>query len=101
MIPTEKGGFSILSSAAVEIESEWTARKREQAAGKLCAGGGSAPLKPKEGLNGPQAATILRSGRDIEGMAYASLLVQDLHCLPGLRFHAAVLGGDCLPSLLV
>jgi putative transposase len=38
----------------VEIESEWTARKRERAAGKLCPGG-AAPLKPKDGLNGPPA----------------------------------------------
>jgi putative transposase len=36
----------------VEIESEWTARKRERAAGRLCPGR-TAPLKPKPGLNGP------------------------------------------------
>lgn len=36
----------------VEIESEWTARKRERAAGRLCAVS-NYPLKPKAGLNGP------------------------------------------------
>jgi len=39
----------------VEIESEWTARKRERAAGKTLSSGRTAPLKPKPGLNGPRA----------------------------------------------
>ena len=39
----------------VEIESEWTARKRERAAGKLCRGNSTSPLKPKEGLSGAPA----------------------------------------------
>jgi hypothetical protein len=42
----------------VEIESEWTARKRERAAGGIASGGGSAPLKPKDGLNGPPVGLI-------------------------------------------
>lgn len=36
----------------VEIESEWTARRRERAAGSLSPSGGTTPLKPKPGLNG-------------------------------------------------
>ena len=38
----------------VEIESEWTARKRERAQGKLCSAVELPPLKPKRGLNGPR-----------------------------------------------
>jgi putative transposase len=40
----------------VEIESEWTARKRERAAGRLFA---AVELKPKPGLNGPPARVPL------------------------------------------
>jgi len=39
----------------VEIESEWTARKREREAGRTLSRRGTAPLKPKSGLNGPPA----------------------------------------------
>jgi putative transposase len=37
----------------VVIESEWTARKRERAAGTLCSAVELPPLKPKSGLSGP------------------------------------------------
>ena len=37
----------------IEIESEWTARKRERAAGSLGPAVGAAPLKPKPGLRRP------------------------------------------------
>ena len=37
----------------VEIEPEWTARKRERTAGGLLSSYRTAPLKPKPGLNGP------------------------------------------------
>jgi hypothetical protein len=37
----------------VEIGSEWTARKHERPAGKLCPAVEPAPLKPKPGLSGP------------------------------------------------
>ena len=37
----------------VEIESEWTARKRERAAGRLAQAVELPPLKPKPGLSGP------------------------------------------------
>jgi len=48
----------------VEIESEWTARKRERAAGKFVSSCGTAPLKPKEGLSGPHGPVrILRIWR--------------------------------------
>jgi hypothetical protein len=39
----------------VEIESEWTARKRERAAGTLCPAVELPHSKPKPGLNGPPA----------------------------------------------
>src|ERR1700677_4538702 len=39
-------------AGTVEIECEWTARKRERAAGRL-GPGAKPPLKPKNGLNGP------------------------------------------------
>ena len=37
----------------VEIESEWTARKRERAGGNTLSSRRTAPLKPKSGLSGP------------------------------------------------
>src|SRR2546421_1441914 len=37
----------------VEIESEWTARKRERAAGRLCSAVELRPPKPRAGLNWP------------------------------------------------
>jgi len=41
----------------VEIESEWTARKRERAAGRLCPSVELPPLKPTSGLSGHPALT--------------------------------------------
>ena len=39
----------------VAIESEWTARRRERSASRLCPSVDLPPLKPTEGLNGPLA----------------------------------------------
>jgi len=38
------------------MESEWIARRREGAAGRLCPPSRTAPLKPTPGLSGPPAA---------------------------------------------
>src|SRR5580704_302166 len=42
----------------VEIESEWTARKRERATGRLCPVVELPHSSPKEGLNGPPVPSI-------------------------------------------
>ena len=47
----------------VEIESEWTARKRERG-GKTLSSGRTAPLKPKPGLSGPPVQRIERPKRN-------------------------------------
>jgi REP element-mobilizing transposase RayT len=44
--------YSTGCKSRVEIESEWTARERERAEGKLCPAI-EPPLKPKDGLSGP------------------------------------------------
>ena len=44
----------------VEIESERTARKRERAVEKFVSGGGTAPLKPKDGLSGPRPSEFMK-----------------------------------------
>jgi hypothetical protein len=53
----------------VEIESEWTARKRERAAGRLLSRGRTAPLKPKSGLSGPPVGYLI-SHQSITGIAF-------------------------------
>ena len=47
--------YAIGIEGRVEIESEWTARKRERAVWETMSASGTAPLKPKQGLNGPPA----------------------------------------------
>ena len=51
----------------VEIESEWTARKRERAAGKLCLALELPPLKPTAGLSGPPATCGILSLGFVDG----------------------------------
>src|SRR6266852_8323540 len=46
----------------VEIESGWTARKRERAAGRLCPAVEPLPLKPKPGLSGPPVLVLKEKG---------------------------------------
>src|SRR6266436_6632290 len=47
----------------VEIECEWTARKRERAAGRLCPAVELPPLKPTEGSSGPPSINPWLAGK--------------------------------------
>ena len=72
--------YAIGAEGRVEIESEWTARKRERA--KTLSSYRTAPLKPKPGLNGPPVPLLRTRGI---GMAHSSA---DQGLLPCLFFHS-------------
>jgi len=82
--------YSTGREGRVEIECEWTARRRERAAGTLCPAVELPPLKPNDGLNGPPA--LMRQAMRVSGAdtkkatveAGLRLLVQT-HAQAGMR----------------
>ena len=58
-----KGTLCLMFAFGGEIESEWTARKRDRAARTLCPAVELPPRKPKAGLNGPPVPSNFKNSK--------------------------------------